>query len=111
MLGGRAAPTATARGRRLVGALLGQQARQRRHLRLQRVAARDQHRPHKGFQAADGERVTIVEFASEEGMRIWVSHPEHVAAKRLGRGAFFSGYHVQLCQLLRDSADRPRQAG
>ena len=66
---------------------------------------------HKGFQAADGERVTIVEFASEEGMRIWATHPEHVAAKRLGREAFFSEYRVQVCQLLRDSADRARQAG
>lgn len=66
---------------------------------------------HKGFQAADGERVTIVEFASEEGMRIWASHPEHVAAKRLGRQAFFSEYRVQVCQLLRDSAERTRQAG
>lgn len=65
---------------------------------------------HKGFTAADGERVTIVEFATEEGMRAWATHPEHVAAKRLGRESFFSEYRVQICEVRRDSADRKRQA-
>ena len=63
---------------------------------------------HKGFVAADGERVTIVEFATEAAMRPWATHPEHVAAKRLGREQFFSEYRVQVCSVLRDSADRPQ---
>jgi heme-degrading monooxygenase HmoA len=65
---------------------------------------------HKGFAAPDGERVTIVEFASEEELREWATHPEHVEAKRKGREAFFSDYRVQVCTVLRDSADRPRRA-
>lgn len=65
---------------------------------------------HKGFVAADGERVTIVEFASEEGLRVWATHPEHVEAKRKGRSAFFTDYRVQVCSVLRDSADRGRPA-
>lgn len=65
---------------------------------------------HKGFTAADGERVTIVEFASEEGLRAWATHPEHVAAKKLGRDSFFSDYRVQICTVQRDSADRRRAA-
>lgn len=65
------------------------------------------HISHKGFTADDGERVTIVEFESEEGLRIWATHPEHVEAKKQGRSLFFSEYRVQVCNVLRDSADRP----
>ena len=66
---------------------------------------------HKGFEAKDGERVTIVEFASEEGLRAWATHPEHVEAKRKGRSTFFAEYRVQVCQVLRDSADRGASLG
>jgi len=45
---------------------------------------------HKGFVAADSERVTIVEFSSEEGMKAWATHPQHVEAKKKGRPSFFS---------------------
>ncbi|MES2018520.1 MAG: hypothetical protein V4484_18680 [Pseudomonadota bacterium] len=61
------------------------------------------HVAHKGFTATDGERVTIVEFDSEQGMRLWAAHPEHVAAKKMGRASFFSEYSVQICQLQRTS--------
>ena len=61
---------------------------------------------HKGFIAADGERVTIVEFESEEDLRAWATHPEHVEAKKLGRQVFFSEYRVQVCNVVRDSANR-----
>ena len=37
---------------------------------------------HKGFFADDGERVTIVEFEHEEGLRAWRMHPEHRAAQK-----------------------------
>jgi len=65
---------------------------------------------HKGFTADDGERVTIVEFESEQGMRAWATHPEHVEAKRKGRSLFFSEYRVQVCDVLRDTADRKTPA-
>jgi heme-degrading monooxygenase HmoA len=38
--------------------------------------------PHKGFVADDGERVTIVEFETEEALHEWRVHPEHGTAKR-----------------------------
>jgi len=59
---------------------------------------------HKGFVAEDGERVTIVEFESEEAQRAWAVHPEHVDAKKKGRKDFYSEYRVQVCTLRRDSA-------
>ena len=58
---------------------------------------------HKGFAAADGERVTIVEFESEETMRAWSMHPEHVAAKQKGRADFYSEYKIQTCNVVRES--------
>ncbi|MFZ6876486.1 antibiotic biosynthesis monooxygenase family protein [Undibacterium sp. Di27W] len=64
---------------------------------------------HKGFVANDGERVTIVEFSSEEGMRAWAKHPLHVEAKKKGRSSLFTEYHVQVCKVLRDSAGSGHQ--
>jgi len=37
---------------------------------------------HKGFLAEDGERVTIVEFESEQAQRAWSLHPEHLEARK-----------------------------
>jgi heme-degrading monooxygenase HmoA len=57
---------------------------------------------HKGFFAEDGERVTVVEFESEEGMRAWRMHPEHRAAQREARERYYSEYHFQICEVTRD---------
>jgi heme-degrading monooxygenase HmoA len=37
---------------------------------------------HKGLQAEDGERVTIVEFESEDAQRAWAMHPGHLTRSR-----------------------------
>ena len=58
---------------------------------------------HKGFFADDGERVTIVEFESEQAMRAWRMHPEHIAAQRKGRQSYYSEYHIQVCEVLREA--------
>jgi heme-degrading monooxygenase HmoA len=55
----------------------------------------------KRFTADDGERVTIVEFATEEGQQAWSTHPEHVAAMQLGRQKFYSEFKVQVCDVRR----------
>lgn len=55
---------------------------------------------HKGFIAEDGERVTIVEFESEEALRAWKVHPEHREAKRLGFTKFFSTFKYQICNVI-----------
>ena len=59
---------------------------------------------HQGFFADDGERVTIVEFAHEEGMRAWRTNPEHRAAQKLAREKFYSEYHIQVCTVDRQSS-------
>ena len=58
---------------------------------------------HKGFIGEDGEKVTIVEFESEETQRAWALHPEHVDAKKKGRKDFYVEYRVQVCSVLRDT--------
>src|SRR5689334_20804069 len=58
---------------------------------------------HKGFFADDGERVTIVEFEHEEGMRAWRMNPEHRAAQKKAREIYYSEYSVQVCNVVRES--------
>jgi len=55
----------------------------------------------KRFTADDGERVTIVEFATEEGQHAWATHPEHVAAMRLGHEKLYTDFKVQVCDVRR----------
>ena len=58
---------------------------------------------HKGFFAEDGERVTIVEFEHEEGMRAWRMNSEHRAAQKKAREIYYSEYSVQVCNVVRES--------
>jgi heme-degrading monooxygenase HmoA len=58
---------------------------------------------HKGFFADDGERVTIVEFEHEEGLRAWRTNREHIAAQKLAREKYYTEYRVQVCTLGRES--------
>jgi heme-degrading monooxygenase HmoA len=64
---------------------------------------------HKGFLAEDGERLTVVEFESEEGMRAWRTNADHVAAKKKGRQSYYSEYSVQICDVVRESKYRRDQ--
>jgi heme-degrading monooxygenase HmoA len=58
---------------------------------------------HKGFTAEDGERVTIVEFESDDAQQVWSRHPEHIQAKIKGKKEFYSEYRIQVCSVVRDS--------
>ena len=59
---------------------------------------------HKGFVADDGERVTIVEFESEEALHKWRIDPEHRAAKKRGFDSFYSEFKYQICSVIRERA-------
>ena len=59
---------------------------------------------HKGFTAEDGERVTIVEFESEETQRAWAELPAHRKAQQLGRERFFSEFSIHVCKALRSNS-------
>lgn len=64
-------------------------------------------RARKTFVAEDGERLILVEFEDETTQRAWSLHPEHVAAKKKGRGDFYSEYSLQVCEVLRESRFPP----
>jgi heme-degrading monooxygenase HmoA len=57
---------------------------------------------HKEFAAEDGERLTLVEFESEEAIAGWRMHPEHVEAQRKGRTKFYSEFRLTVCKVLRE---------
>ncbi len=65
---------------------------------------------HKGFFAEDDERVTVVEFESEEALRGWRMHPEHVEAQRKARKVYYSEYSVQVCEVVRESKFKREEA-
>ena len=59
---------------------------------------------HKGFTAEDSERVTIVEFESEETHRAWAELPAHRKAQQLGRERFFSEFSIHVCKALKSNS-------
>lgn len=58
---------------------------------------------HKPYVAEDGERLTLFEWESADTLRAWATHPEHVPIKQLGRQKFYAEYHLQVCELVRES--------
>jgi len=53
----------------------------------------------KTYVADDGERLTLVVFASPEQQEAWREHPEHRAAQRAGVDRLYSEYRIQVCTL------------
>ncbi|MCX4164958.1 MULTISPECIES: antibiotic biosynthesis monooxygenase [Paraburkholderia] len=60
---------------------------------------------HRDFIAEDGERVIVVEFESEEDVRAWTRHREYAQANKKGGSALFAEFRVQVCNVVRDTAD------
>ncbi|PBM99991.1 antibiotic biosynthesis monooxygenase family protein [Pseudomonas aeruginosa] len=60
---------------------------------------------HKSFKSIDDEEVVIAEFETEEALRRWSSHPDHVSAKRKGNEIYLAEYRIQVCSVLRDTTD------
>jgi heme-degrading monooxygenase HmoA len=64
----------------------------------------------KMFVAADGERLALVTFASDEAEAAWRDDERHRAAQRRGRDEFYSEYDVAVCSVLRRHAWRSPSA-
>jgi heme-degrading monooxygenase HmoA len=56
----------------------------------------------KTFTAEDGERVSLVEFDSEDTHEAWRNHAEHLQAQALGRERFYAEFRIQVCSVTRD---------
>ena len=57
----------------------------------------------KTYTAADGERVTIAEFESEEAIVAWRDNATHQIAQHRGRSEFYAEYVSQICEVIRES--------
>jgi heme-degrading monooxygenase HmoA len=42
-------------------------------------------------------------FDSMEAVAAWRQHPEHLEAQGKGRRAYYQEYHLQICEVLRES--------
>lgn len=60
----------------------------------------------KTFTAEDGERVSLVTFATGEDHAAWRAHPEHRVAQRLGRDELYDEYLIQVCRVAAERAFR-----
>jgi heme-degrading monooxygenase HmoA len=60
-------------------------------------------RSFKQFIADDGERLALIEFDTQAQLRAWGEHPEHRKAQREGRERYYAAYHLQVCELARES--------
>ena len=54
----------------------------------------------KTFTAADGERVSLITFASREAHDAWRDDPAHRAAQERGREQWYAEYTIQVCSLV-----------
>jgi heme-degrading monooxygenase HmoA len=55
----------------------------------------------KSYTSADGDTISIAQFASHEALLAWRNHPQHVLAQRAGRERFYSAYDVRVCTVER----------
>jgi heme-degrading monooxygenase HmoA len=56
------------------------------------------------YGAPDGERCSVIEFASDDAVRAWRDHPEHRAAQQRGRSDWYAAYRLQTCEQVRETA-------
>jgi heme-degrading monooxygenase HmoA len=64
----------------------------------------------KEFVAADGERLALVTFASDDAEAAWRDDTEHRAAQQEGRDDFYTDYDVAVCSVQRRRTWRPSGA-
>jgi heme-degrading monooxygenase HmoA len=54
----------------------------------------------KAFEADDGERVSVITFATMKAHRAWRTHPEHRAVQALGRERFYASYDITVGEVV-----------
>ncbi len=57
---------------------------------------------YKNFVASDEERISVIEFDTQENLRAWQEHPEHKIAQQKGRDLFYDEFKVQVCTVERE---------
>ena len=58
----------------------------------------------KSFTAPDGERVSVIQFASRAEHDAWAKDIEHRAAQAEGRAAFYAEYRITVAEVTNETA-------
>ena len=59
------------------------------------------------YASPEGMRLAVVRFESDDALRAWKDHPEHLEAQARGREAFFDEYRVTVVSsVLREYASQ-----
>ena len=62
----------------------------------------------KSYAAADGERISVIHWQSQETMRGWSDDVRHVIAQRLGREKWYEYFRLEVAEVVRSYGfDRP----
>jgi heme-degrading monooxygenase HmoA len=67
------------------------------------VAAMPGFRGIRSYEGEDGEKLSLIEFDSHESLAVWRENAEHLVAQELGRQRYYAEYHLQICDLVRES--------
>ena len=57
----------------------------------------------RSYASEDGERISVIEFASQEALAAWRDQPDHRIAQELGKQQYYAEYHLQVCEVVRES--------
>jgi heme-degrading monooxygenase HmoA len=71
------------------------------------VAAMPGFRGIRSYASEDGERMSVIEFDSHESLAAWRENAEHAIAQELGKQKYYSEYHLQICELVREAHKQP----
>jgi heme-degrading monooxygenase HmoA len=55
----------------------------------------------KTFRAADGERLSVIHWESEDTLRAWAEDERHRAAQRLGREKWYRYFQIEVAEVIR----------
>jgi heme-degrading monooxygenase HmoA len=54
-----------------------------------------------GYSGSDGSELAVVCFESEETLRAWREHPEHVKTQERARAEFYTAYQITVAEVTR----------
>lgn len=56
----------------------------------------------KSFRAPDGERLSVIRWENEAGLRAWADDARHRIAQRLGRERWYASFRLEVASVVRE---------
>ena len=54
-----------------------------------------------GYGSAETGAISVIRFASQDALRAWRDHPDHVVAQQRGKADFYASYTIEVCDVVR----------